>query len=89
MARKLNEENERIKREYLSWLKEAKGQDEASLDKVAAALWGFEQALSFASFKAFHRDWASRFKRRLDKRRNVRTGKVLGATTLDAELRLV
>ena len=38
--RKFNEQNERIKRQYLIFLKEAKGQDEASLDKVAAALLG-------------------------------------------------
>ena len=31
-------ENERIKRQYLTYLRQAKGQDETSLDKVAAAL---------------------------------------------------
>ena len=56
--RKFNEQNERIKRQYLTFLKEAKGQDEASLDKVAAALLDFEEALEFKPFKAFHRDWA-------------------------------
>jgi len=45
--RKFNEQNERIKRQYLTFLKEAKGQDEASLDKVAAALLDFEEALGF------------------------------------------
>ena len=48
--RKFNEQNERIKRQYLSYLKEARGQDEASLDKVAAALLGFEEALDFKPF---------------------------------------
>ena len=87
--RKFNEQNERIKRQYLTFLKEAKGQDEASLDKVAAALLDFEEALGFKPFKAFHRDWAGRYKRHLEKRRNARTGKPLGLTTRDATLRLV
>ena len=83
--RKFNEQNERIKRQYLTFLKEAKGQDEASLDKVAAALLDFEEALGFKPFKAFHRDWAGRYKRHLEKRRNARTGKPLGLTTRDAD----
>lgn len=87
--RKFNEQNERTKRQYLTFLKEAKGQDEASLDKAAAALLDFEEALEFKPFKTFHRDWAGRYKRHLEKRRNERTGKPLGLTTRDAALRLV
>jgi hypothetical protein len=40
--RKFNEENERIKREYLKYLRHAEGQDELTLDKVAATLIDFE-----------------------------------------------
>lgn len=87
--RKFNEQNERTKRLYLTFLKEARGQDEASLDKVTAALLDFEAALGFKPFKAFHRDWAGRYKRHLEKRRNARTGRPLGLTTRDATLRLV
>jgi len=87
--RKFNEGNERVKREYLTFLKEAKGQDETSLDKVAAALLDFEEAVGFKPFKAFHRGWASTYKKYLAKRKNVRTGKPLGVTTRDAALRLV
>ena len=36
--RKYNAENERLKRRYVNYLREAKGQDEKSLDKVRAAL---------------------------------------------------
>lgn len=87
--RKFNEQNERVKRQYLSYLKEAKGQDETSLDKVAAALLDFEEALDFKPFRAFHRDWGARYKRHLEKRRNPRTGTPLGLATRDATLRLV
>lgn len=87
--RKRNEQNERTKRAYLIYLKEAKGQDEASLDKAAAALLDFETATSFRPFRQFHRDWAGIYKRHLEKRKNARTGRPLGLTTRDATLRLV
>ena len=74
---------------YLTYLKEAKGQDEKSLDKVAAALLDFEDGIGFKPFKAFHRDWATKYKRHLEKRRNVRSGQPLGITTRDATLRLI
>jgi integrase/recombinase XerD len=35
---KINAENERVKREYLIWLKEARGRSEATLDIAAAAI---------------------------------------------------
>lgn len=87
--RKINEANERIKRDYLIYLREAKGQDEKSLDKVAAALLTFEEALGFKPFTDFHREWSTTFKRHLMRRKNARTGKPLSLTTRDATLRLV
>ncbi len=87
--RKRNEENERIKRAYLGYLKQAKGQDETSLDKAAAAILMFEEATGFKSFKAFHIEQAGRFKVFLEKRKNKRTGKPLSLSTRDATLRLV
>ena len=87
--RKFNAQNERIKRAYLIFLREAEGQDETSLDKVAAALLDFEVSIGFKPFKSFHRDWATRYKRHLERRRNASTGKPLGVTTRDATLRLV
>ena len=87
--RKFNEENERIKRRYLAFLREAKGRDEATLDKVTAALLDFEQAVGFKTFKAFHLDWAAKYKKHLEQRRNGRTGKPLGLSTRDATLRII
>lgn len=86
---KIHEENERIKRRYLTYLKEAKGQDEKSLDKVAAAIRRFEVSTGVKPFKRFHIDQAKRFKNHLSKARNARTNKPLSLTTVDATLRLV
>lgn len=40
--KKHNPNNERIKRKYLVFLKQAKGQNEASIDAVAKAIARFE-----------------------------------------------
>ncbi|MFK5978039.1 MAG: tyrosine-type recombinase/integrase [Rhizobiaceae bacterium] len=87
--RKYCEENERIKRRYMAYLKHAKGQDQKSIDKVAAALVKFEQNTSFKPFKRFHIDQAGRFKTYLEKARHPKTGKPLSFSTIDSILRLV
>jgi integrase len=60
-----NPKNERIKRRYLAFLREAKRQSEASLDAVAAALARFEAYTRYRDFKAFHHEQAIAFKRHL------------------------
>jgi len=50
---KHNPENERVKRDYLHWLKNARGQSEATLDAAAAAIHRFESYTRFKSFKTF------------------------------------
>ncbi len=87
--RKYCETNERIKRQYMAYLKHAKGQDQKSIDKVAAALIKFETSTKFKSFKTFHIDQAGRFKNFLEKARHPKTGKPLSHSTTDATLRLV
>ena len=60
---KHNADNERIKRSYFVFLKEAKRQSEDSVDAVAKALARFETTTRYRSFKAFHREQAVAFKR--------------------------
>jgi len=87
--RKHNEENERTKRTYAIYLKEAKGKDGATIDKVQASLVQFEESTRYKSFKKFHIDQAGRFKDYLAKAKNTRTGKPLSHATIDASLRIV
>jgi hypothetical protein len=63
MARKSNEENERIKRLYMQYLREAKRCDVTTVDKAADAILRFEKCTSFKSFKLFRIDQAVAFKR--------------------------
>ena len=50
--------NERIKRQYFTYLKEAKRQSEAAVDGAAAALSRFEEFTKWRDFKAFHHEQA-------------------------------
>jgi integrase len=86
--RKFNAENERLKRRYELYLREAKGQDEKSIDKVRAALVKFEECTKYRPFKAFQIDQARRFKDALARATN-KHGKPLSLSTVDATLRLV
>lgn len=89
MARKFNEENERIKRRYLEFLREAKRSDMATVDKAGEAILRFERSTGFKPFKRFHIDQAIAFKRHLSNERNARTGAPLAKATIDSTLRMV
>lgn len=84
---KHNPENERVKRKYLIFLKEAKRQDESSLDAVAMALSRFEKYNKYKNFKAFHFEQAVGFKKHLAKQENKQTGKKLSKATQNSTLR--
>ena len=79
--------NERIKREYFVWLKEAKGRNEASIDGVAKAIDRFETYTKFRDFKQFHIEQARGFKANLTEQGNARTSQPLSAATLYSTLR--
>ena len=84
---KYNAENDRIKRAYRLWLKGPKGQSEATLDSVAAALDRFEHYTQFKSFKTFRPEQAMAFKTWLADQNNPRTGAHLSKATLYATLK--
>jgi site-specific recombinase XerD len=75
-------ENERIKRAYFTYLKEARRLSEPSIDAVAAALSRFEQYTRYRDFKSFHQQQAIAFKRRLAEQISARTGEQLSKRTV-------
>ncbi len=81
-----NAENERIKRRYFAYLKEAKRHSESTVDAVAKALARFEVDTRHRDFRAFHFEQAIAFKRRLTEQKAQRTGEKLSKTTLNATL---
>ena len=62
---KPNAENERQKRAYFVWLREAHGRDGATIDRVAASLARFEASTRSRDFRRFHREQALAFKAKL------------------------
>jgi hypothetical protein len=50
--------NERIKRAYIDFLRQAMGRSEASLEAAAAALHRFESYTRFRDFHDFHTEQA-------------------------------
>jgi site-specific recombinase XerD len=81
--------NERIKRRYLEYLREADGQTEGSLDAAAKALSRFETYTNHRDFKAFRPEQAKAFKARLGNQLNARTGERLSKATLYSTLRIL
>jgi hypothetical protein len=73
-----NASNERIKRQYFSYLKEAKRHSEATVDAVAKALSRFEADTRFRDFKAF--------KTRLAEQESKVSGEKLSKATLHGTL---
>jgi integrase len=83
---KRNAENERVKRRYLVYLKDAKGRDNASIDAAASAIERFEDYVKRRDFRTFHIEQARGFKASLMAATNTRTGQPLSASTIRATL---
>ena len=81
-----NANNERTKRRYFAYLKEAMRHSEPTLDAVAKALARFEADTKYRDFKAFHFEQAIAFKRHLAEQKNQQTGEKLSKATLHATL---
>jgi integrase/recombinase XerD len=77
-----NPDNERIKRAYFVYLKEARRLSEHSIDAAAAALSRFEEYIKYRDFKKFRPEQAVAFKRKLAQQVSQRTGATLSKQTL-------
>jgi len=84
--KKHNPNNERIKRKYFAFLKEAKRHSEPTVDAAAKALNRFEIDTKYRDFKAFHFEQAIAFKRHLAEQKGQQSGKRLSKATLYATL---
>src|ERR1700730_4689642 len=81
-----NPENERIKRTYFTYLAEAQGFSEATLDSVAKPINRFESYTKFRDCKALHIEQAKGFKASLAEQMSLRTKDRLSKATLYATL---
>jgi integrase len=81
-----NPVNERIKRKYFTFLKEAKRYNESTVDTAAKALHRFESYTNYRDFKAFHFEQAVAFKKHLAEQKGQQSGERLSKATLHATL---
>jgi len=81
-----NPDNERIKRRYFTYLKEAKRYSEDTVDAVAKAVARFEGHTKYRDFKAFHFQQAIAFKKHLAEEKGVRSGEKLSRATVHSTL---
>ena len=84
--KKHNPANERIKRKYFAYLKEAKRHSEPTVDAAAKALSRFEGYTRYRNFKALHFEQAIAFKKNLAEQKGQRSGEKLSKATLHATL---
>ena len=84
--RKYHPANERAKRKYLAYLKEAMRYSEATIDGVAKALSRYEENTGYQEFKFFNSDKAIKFKRHLTEQNGQRSGTRLSKATLHSTL---
>ncbi|MEN8134342.1 MAG: tyrosine-type recombinase/integrase [Thermodesulfobacteriota bacterium] len=84
--KKHNSANERIKRKYLDFLKEAKRNNESTVDSAAKALNRFEVYTKFKDFKRFHISQAKAFKYYLAEQKGQQSEKKLSKSTLNTTL---
>lgn len=83
---KHNANNERVKRKYFAYLKEAMRHSEPTVDACAKALDRFEVYTKHRDFKAFHFQQAIAFKKHLAEQNGQRSGEKLSKATLYATL---
>ena len=84
---KPNAKNERIKRDYVLYLEEARRRDPATVDRVLKSIARFEDSTRRRDFKSFHRKQAIAFKQRLSEALNARTGERFSKATVHSILR--
>jgi integrase len=84
---KPNAKNERIKRDYVLYLEEAKRRDPTTVDRVLKSIARFEESTRRKDFKSFHRKQAVAFKQKLSLALNARTGEQLSKATVHSILR--
>jgi integrase/recombinase XerD len=79
--------NERTKRDYFVYLKEAQRYSEPTLDGAAKSIARFEAYTRHMDFKKFHVQQAVGFKQKLASETNLKTGKPLSLATQRATLK--
>ena len=77
-----NPKNERTKKEYFRFLKEADRKADTTIDGVRKAISRFEEYTGYKDLATYNKEQAVAFKKQLAKSRGVRTGQPMAKSTL-------
>ncbi len=86
---KTNPRNDRIKRDYLVWLKEAKQRSNATVEQTRHAIDRLESYTEFKDFSTFNKEQAMGFKHALLDRKAQRSGKPMSISTVHHALQAI
>jgi site-specific recombinase XerC len=86
---KTNPKNDRVKRDYLIWLKEAKQRSAKTAEQARHAIDRLETYTSFKDFGTFNKEQALGFKRALLAMKGQRSGKSMSLSTVHHALQAV
>lgn len=86
---KFNLKNNRVKRDYLIWLKEAKQRSPATVEEARHAIDRFEAYTGYKDFGTFNKEQAISFKKTLVATKARRSGKPLSITTVHHVLQAI
>lgn len=79
---KSNRLNDRVKRDYLIWLKDAKQRSDSTVDQARHAIDRLETYTGYKDFGTFNKDQARAFKQALLSTKAQRTGKPISIATV-------
>ena len=84
--RHYNPKNERVKKDYFRFLREADRKAESTVDGVRKAISRYEAYTGLKDFATFNREQAVAFKKHLAKAKAERSGEPLAKATLHATI---
>ncbi len=83
---KYNPKNERIKRDYFRYQKDAEGKAEGTLALIRKSLARFEEYTGYKDFSTFNKEQAIAFKKSLSTQKAQRTGEQISKATVFSTL---
>ena len=85
----INPQNERIKKAYFIYLKEANQKAETTIDAIRKAILRLEEYTNFKPFKSFNKEQAIAFKKCLTNTKGARSGEPLSKATILSTLNAI
>lgn len=89
MVRNHHPKNERIKRRYCIWLREAQRMGEKSVNHALASIGQYEATTGYRDFALFNVEQARKYKRLLDNGADTASGKPVAKATATARLNAI